>query len=190
MLNSAIFILCVIVSGDLLCGSVSNIAQARSPVSGRKRRVNEENWGANGKAYTSTAKKAVPEKKFEQVTGFKPPRTDVCDDCFKFEKGKETPEFVSHKLDVENYKALKKSILEGNDVLFLEFDFGQNLPIPKLPVTEQFYLRLLWLHIFNVNVLNKNVKRSYMYLFMEGKVKKVAILFAIFFSTLFESEVL
>ena len=31
--------------------------------------------------------------------------------------------------------------------LCCEFDYGQNLPLPKLPVSAQFYLRLMWLFL-------------------------------------------
>jgi len=58
-------------------------------------------------------------------------------------------------------------------MIYLEFDFGQNLPLPKIPVSNQFYRRLLWLHVFNVHVFGEH-KRSYMYLFLEGKFKKGA----------------
>ena len=63
-------------------------------------------------------------------------------------------------------------ITSEKNVLCLEFDFGQNLPLPKIPVSDQFYKRLMWLHIFNVHVLGADHKRSYMYLFMEGNLKK------------------
>lgn len=36
----------------------------------------------------------------------------------------------------------------------LEFDYAQNLPIPKLNITSQFYKRLLWLFNFNIHCHN------------------------------------
>ena len=71
---------------------------------------------------------------------------------------------------------MKKSMLPTakDNNLCLEFDFGQNLPFPKLPVNARFYLRLIWLHIFNVqvHVADKEKSRSYMYLFMQDFLKK------------------
>lgn len=103
---------------------------------------------------------------------FSKPRSDVCDSCFQFTNFKESSDdFNQHKKSVEDYKFLKKLMLSETDVLCVEFDFGQNLPLPKLPVSEQFYKRLIWLHIFNVNILGSD-KRSYMYCFLEGNLKK------------------
>ncbi|KAJ8674060.1 hypothetical protein QAD02_005322 [Eretmocerus hayati] len=103
---------------------------------------------------------------------FSPPRTDVCDMCYEYQIAEKTsPEFEIHKENVQKHKVCKKSMLSEKDVLCLEFDFGQNLPVPKLPVNDQFYKRLLWLHVFNVNVLSDDT-RSYMYFIMEGIVKK------------------
>ncbi|KAJ8665827.1 hypothetical protein QAD02_007489 [Eretmocerus hayati] len=79
----------------------------------------------------------------------------------------------AHKDGVEKYKICKKAMMAEENVLCSEFDFGQNLPVPKLPVNDQFYKRLLWLHVFNVNVLNDDT-RSYMYFFMQGSIKKGA----------------
>ena len=64
-------------------------------------------------------------------------------------------------------------MLAEKNVLCLKFDFGQNLPLPKIPVSNQFYKRFIWLHIINVHIF-ENHKRSYMYLFMEGNFKKGA----------------
>ena len=105
---------------------------------------------------------------------FSNPRTDVCNLCYEHRNDKTvTTEIENHKKSIESYKILKKNMLSEKDVLCLEFDFGQNLPLPKIPVSDQFYKRLLWLHIFNVNVFGDH-KRSYMYLFMEGILKKGA----------------
>ncbi|KAJ8674915.1 hypothetical protein QAD02_010701 [Eretmocerus hayati] len=103
---------------------------------------------------------------------FSLPRTDVCNDCFESEKSTTlSPAIVLHKSNVEKHKALKKLMMTDKDALCMEFDFGQNLPVPKLPVNEQFYKRLLWLHVLNVNILNDD-SPSYMYFFMEGSSKK------------------
>ena len=112
--------------------------------------------------------------------GFKLPRTDVCNMCFEHEsKCSATDEmlFKLHKKKVEGYKHIKALILEKakaeqHGVLVLEFDYAQNLPLPKIPVTDQFYKRLLWMYVFNVHVYERNT--SYMYHFVEGMSKKGA----------------
>ena len=48
-----------------------------------------------------------------------------------------------------------------------------NLLLPKILIFAQFYRRFIWLHILNVCGFGKH-KRSYMYLFMEGNLKKGA----------------
>lgn len=104
---------------------------------------------------------------------FRMPRTDVCNFCFEEEtKTEKSSEFIQHKANVTAYHQLKKEILLLENVSVFEFDFGQNLPLPKIPVSDQFYRRLLWIHIFNVHVYNS--KRSYMFTFTEGHVKKGA----------------
>lgn len=80
-------------------------------------------------------------------------------------------EIKNHKRMVNDHKALKESILSQKDVLCIEFDFGQNLLLSKILVNEQFYKRLIWLNVFNVHVF-ENYARSYMYFFVEGKIKK------------------
>jgi len=77
-----------------------------------------------------------------------------------------------HKKKVDAYKRLKADIMAraGKTALVLEFDYGQNLPLPKLPVNEQFYKRLLWLYVFNVHVHGQD--KSYMFHFTEGQAKK------------------
>lgn len=57
-------------------------------------------------------------------------------------------------------------------MLVLEFDYGQNYPLPKLRVNSQFYKRLLWLYIFNVHVFNDD--SSFMYTYMETEGRKNA----------------
>ena len=52
----------------------------------------------------------------------------------------------------------------------LRFDFGQNLPLPKIPAIAQFYLSLIWFNVFNVHILNNS--ESYMFTFMEGFLGK------------------
>jgi hypothetical protein len=109
---------------------------------------------------------------------FKHPRSDVCDLHFKFEqKGfenlSETEKliFESHKNKIEAYKSLKSELLKkSNNRIYLEFDYSQNRPLTKLLNCEVFYKRLLWFHIFNVNLHNLDL--SYMFHFKEGKYPK------------------
>lgn len=99
------------------------------------------------------------------------PRTDVCNLCYTYESTKlMADEYKIHKTNIDNYNNLKKSMMATNNVLHAEFDFAQNLPLPKLPVNAQFFLRLLWLYVFNVHIHSN--KRSYMFYFLEGTFKK------------------
>lgn len=59
---------------------------------------------------------------------------------------------------------------ENSKCLVIEFDYGQNLPVPKLNVNSQFYKRLLWYNVFNVYC--HNVKNSVMYCYIETVQKK------------------
>lgn len=104
---------------------------------------------------------------------FKLPRKDVCNVCSEFDVNR-TAEIVynAHKAQVENYNDLKNRMLSTKNVLQLEFDFAQNLPLPKLSVNIQFFCRLLWLYVFNVHVHNNN--NSYIFHFLEGTLKKGA----------------
>ena len=102
---------------------------------------------------------------------FRLPRTDICNICYENEiSGTNNEEFNLHKSCVEEYKLIKNTLLSNKDVLCCEFDFGQNLPLRKINVSDQFYRRLIWPYIFNVHIHNQD--NSYMYMFMEGFFKK------------------
>lgn len=60
----------------------------------------------------------------------------------------------------------------SDDTVVLEFDYAQNLPLPKPTVNKQFYKRLLWLYLFNIHCHNDGT--SLMYSFIESKTKKGA----------------
>lgn len=109
--------------------------------------------------------------------GFRHPKTDLCDDCVKYNKILEVNDndpckldFILHKRKVDAYLAKRQSfIADGkNDetVLTVEFYYAQNLPIPKLNTTKQFYKRLLWLYLFNIHVHNDS--SSYFYSLFGG----------------------
>lgn len=96
---------------------------------------------------------------------FRKPRSDICDFCSKCEillkedlEHSLKTEFKVHRKKIDAYKSLKESIIkkarEDESVMALEFDYGQNLPLPKLAVTRQFYKRLLWMNVFNIHVTN------------------------------------
>lgn len=117
------------------------------------------------------------------IYSFKQPRTDVCDYCTKckilLEANPEDPckiQYMLHLKKVESYNALKKEIIQSvqniseTNTLVLEFDYAQNLPVPKLNITSQFYKRLLWL--FNFNVHCHNDGSSSFYCFLENDSNK------------------
>lgn len=104
---------------------------------------------------------------------FKKPRTDVCNICFKNQNTEDSdPDFLQHVTDKTNYSTMKSEMLSQKEVLLCEFDYGQNLPLPKIPVCDQFYKRLFGLNIFNIHVFNDNNQRSYMFPSLEGLFKK------------------
>ena len=109
------------------------------------------------------------------------PRTDVCNLCFRKKrtslKKSEELDYVLHIKKFEAYKALKSRILEeakrsNNEILVVEFDYAQNLPMPKIACNDQYYKRLLWLYNFNVHF--HNINQSFFYCFTEGLAKKGA----------------
>lgn len=114
---------------------------------------------------------------------FRNPKTDVCDFCTeckqKLSINPNDPCATSyhlHSVKIKRHLAMRRDLIErsktDNSFLVIEFDYGQNLPVPKLNVTVQFYKRLLWCYLFNVHVHNDG--SSYMYTFMEGQGKKGA----------------
>lgn len=103
---------------------------------------------------------------------FKLPRTDVCNQCFESEKHEvDSEEIAEHKKQIKEYRELKKVFLSETNVFCCEFDYAQNLPLPKIPVSDQFYKRKLWLYLFNIHIFSSN---SFMFSFLEGSVKKGA----------------
>lgn len=113
---------------------------------------------------------------------FRQPRTDTCDYCAECEiKLKTNPdsasklEYMYHKKRVEAYNGLKRGFLAkasnaDSSLLLLEFDYAQNLPLPRLNITAQFYKRLLWLYTFNVHCHNDG--SSSFFCFLESESKK------------------
>ncbi|XP_033218330.1 uncharacterized protein LOC117173797 [Belonocnema kinseyi] len=118
---------------------------------------------------------------------FKLPRTDVCNAFYLSSlQAIQSAGIANHKKNVQEYQALKKELLSEENVLCREFDYAQNLPLPKIPVSEQFYKILLWLYLFNVHVFTS--KNSYMFPFLEGSAKKGANTVCSFIQHVIEKE--
>lgn len=66
----------------------------------------------------------------------------MCLICFENENKETTSQgFIEHKEKANNYSILKKALLAEPNTLCAEFDYAQNLPLPKLSVAEQYYKR-------------------------------------------------
>ena len=101
--------------------------------------------------------------------------------CYEYEllNQKDSAIYKSHVDDYKSYYKLKNNYLKEERALCVEFDFAQNLPLPKLPVNKQYYSRLLWLFAFNVHVFdienkeeNNDKDTSYIFFLLEGFSKK------------------
>lgn len=114
---------------------------------------------------------------------FKKPKTEVCDLCVasetKLAVDSDDPcksDYILHSKKVKSYMSMKKEYIrnakDSEELLVIEFYYAQNLPLPKLNVTSQFYKRLLWFYNFNIHVHNDN--SSHMYTYLEGEAKKGA----------------
>ena len=67
-------------------------------------------------------------------------KSDICDKCFEFEQkginnltSPEKIEYTDHNNKRMLYKNLKNKLLTSIDKLCIEFDYGQNKPLPLLP---------------------------------------------------------
>ena len=83
----------------------------------------------------------------------------------------ESLEIAMHKQEVEEYRILTDKLMFEEWLLRCEFYYAQNLPLPKIPVNEQFYKRLLWLYLFNVHVYGS--EQSYMYPHLKLKLAEL-----------------
>lgn len=64
-----------------------------------------------------------------------------------------------------------KTLCENKpEVGAIVFDYMQNLPLPKIPVQEMFYLRKLWLYVFCCHDITANIADFYVY--PEGEAKR------------------
>ena len=64
---------------------------------------------------------------------------------------------------------MKNYYKNNQKFIVFEFDFAQNRPWPKLPNSDVFYRRLLWLYIFEVHVYNY---KSFIFWDLEGCAPK------------------
>lgn len=114
-------------------------------------------------------------------------RTDTCKKCdlldnkFKSTLDKQERNAIKAEKDVHLkksewfYKELKQRTEEAEkykEIEVLCFDFQQNLPLPKVPSTDAFYLRQLWMYNFCIHSA-KN-KSSHFYMYDETTAKKGA----------------
>ncbi|CAG9784775.1 unnamed protein product [Diatraea saccharalis] len=114
------------------------------------------------------------------------PQVDVCSTCEDLETKIKSPtlndvakrvhvvEKIVHLKRAKKFNSKQQEILalckERADVGAIVFDYMQNLPIPKIPVQEMFYLRKLWLYVFCVHDLKSNTANFYTY--HEGEAKR------------------
>lgn len=85
-------------------------------------------------------------------------------------------EFIIHRRRAKKFFSMMKETQEickhDDTVLGICFDFMQNLPIPKIPVQDVFYLRQLWLNIFCIH--NCKTGNAMLYAYHEGIARKGA----------------
>lgn len=123
----------------------------------------------------------------------KQPRTDTCDFCTecktKLSIRKDDPcqgDYDQHRANVEKYKEMKRKILDkcakksNYSTLVLEFDYAQNLPLPKITVSSQFYKRLMWMYIFNVHCHNDSNSTFYWMLEHNGNKSSNSVVSLLF----------
>lgn len=101
------------------------------------------------------------------------PQVDVCSECENFKSKLRDPclsdnvkrsvvaEQIIHKRRANKFYKKQKEMIQNADenTVVLSFDYMQNLPLPKIPVQEVFYMRQLWLNVFCVhNMKTKKAK--------------------------------
>ncbi|PSN37890.1 hypothetical protein C0J52_19898, partial [Blattella germanica] len=115
------------------------------------------------------------------------PQIDTCSLCEELKAKLKSPHINENaqrvgraELEVHLRRSRKfcKSLNEHSSVSQIEhirsiaFDFMQNLPLPNIPVQETFYLRQLWVNVFNVHDLQTG--RSVVYLYHEKGANEVS----------------
>lgn len=111
------------------------------------------------------------------------PQVDVCSICEDLKikiksstlndnaKRVACAELMVHKRRAKRFynklNEIKELSKSRPDVMAIAFDYMQNLPLPFLPVQEMFYLRKLWLYVFNVYDIKND--KAYFYTYTEGE---------------------
>lgn len=123
--------------------------------------------------------------KAKSTYSFRSPRTDVCDFCTKCElKLRANPQdeckaaYLEHLQKVEDYKKLKETYVPKKNeaspsdnqgtLIIIEFDYAQNLSVPKLNVNSHYYKRHLNMYVFNTHSFQCNTSKMYCFLENEG----------------------
>ena len=104
--------------------------------------------------------------------GFGTPRSDICSRC---ELITETEELRTHKQMAD--RAFEQQRLDRADArsgrcVYITFDLEKTLPLPKLSVSEAFYLRQLWLYNTGVHVVCNNQDRAYFNIWTEDQGRR------------------
>lgn len=117
--------------------------------------------------------------------GFGNPRTDVCSFCEL--KNKElkcatksdvitnvTTELKLHKLRAKKFYELLKKQENDDGVIKVCFDMQQNQPLPKLSISDVYYMRQLWLYNLTFVVIepNQNKQNTFAYTWTENESGK------------------
>ncbi|XKL65535.1 hypothetical protein PGB90_008955 [Kerria lacca] len=107
------------------------------------------------------------------------PLSDVCNFCIRAKlqlKHKNDLQLKAkydlHQVRIRRYYKEKKELIQfvriKYDHLVLECDYSQNFAILSLNCNKQFYIRLLWLFVFNIHCHNDNRFRMYHFLETES----------------------
>lgn len=119
---------------------------------------------------------------------FGPPQIDTCVKCEELMVKLKSPslnvvakrvaeaELQIHKRRSKKYFSKMKETREecqtNPELLGLCFDYCQNLPLPKIPIQDIFYMRQLWVYMFGVHNMKTNT--SVLYTYHEGIARKGA----------------
>lgn len=114
------------------------------------------------------------------------PQIDVCSTCEELTVKIKSPHLTENvkraavaekiihvrraKKFYNKQKEIKTLCYNNPEVGALVFDFMQNLPLPKIPVQEMFYLRKLWLYVFCIHDIKTDSADFYVY--PEGEAKR------------------
>jgi hypothetical protein len=110
--------------------------------------------------------------------GFKSPKKDICDLCFKvMQIGLSNAEvslkqeYENHKNKIQEYRTFKNQIHSLNsENLVLEMDYCKTYPVSKLPNSSYYYSSVLNFNLFNIDIHKSD--KSYMFYFLEGEFKR------------------